>query len=175
MKRKNKKAQFYLIAAVIIAIIVLGMASVSNYIIVQEEPVEFYDLGENLGLEGSWVIDHGIYNKDDVNQRIIDFARNYSEYILKTGEDFELAIIYGDTSNGYARTYKRKLVGTIGSELGSVPNYEVEETNIGSITNTDTIKVSNTSYPVNLGENQNFLFVMTTSKGFEKHVYERTE
>jgi len=175
MKRNNKKAQFYLIPAIIIAIIVLGMASVSNYIIVNEEPEKFYDLGENLGLEGSWVIDYGIYNKEDVDEQILAFARNYSEYILETGEDFELTIVYGDKDNGQTRTYKRRSTGSVSTGLGSVQNYEIEETDLGSIGSTDTINVGNTTYPVSLGNNQNFLFVITTSKGFERHVYEKTE
>jgi len=55
-KKRGKKAQFYLIAALIIIVIIIGFASISNYIKVKEKPKKFYDLSGNINLEGADII-----------------------------------------------------------------------------------------------------------------------
>lgn len=175
-KRLSKKGQFYIIAAVVIVIIVLGMAGVSNYISVKDEPKSFYDLGENLGLEGAWVIDQGIYtNIANLNQRIEEFSQQFGEYIAATGEDFELVIAYGSRDTGKVKKYVKDSSGGVKSELGGVPTYRIVEQEIGDLSDVNEVIVKDTSYDLNINENENFLFVMTTSRDFEKYVYENLE
>lgn len=180
-ERLNKKAQFYLIAAVILVIIILGMAGVANYISVKEEPTNFYDIGENLGLEGAWVIDQGIYTRnEELDNRIKDFTAKFADYVAATGEEFELTIIHGDSQLGTVEQYDKSSIGEICSVTGEseycLQNYEVGEPETRTFTGGHTnFVVGDSNYEVTLSENQNFLFVMTTSKGFEKYIYENIE
>ena len=54
----------------------------------------------------------------------------------------------------------------------AVHEYSIEETDLGDLSNINEVIVSDTAYQLDIGENENFLFIMTTSKGFERHVYE---
>ena len=65
--------------------------------------------------------------------------------------------------------------GGVESELGSVPTYKITEEPIQDLSNVDEIVVEGTSYDLNVKENENFLFVLTTSRDFEKYVYENLE
>ena len=180
-KRKNKKAQFYLIAAVIIVIIIIGMAGVANYVTIREEPTDFYDIGENLGLEGAWVIDQGIYTQtEDLDTRIKDFTSKFADYVAATGEEFELTIVYGDSQSGVIERYDQTSIGedcvTISDSRSCIQNYEVGEPDTLRFTGgSTTFVVGDSTYEVTLKENQNFLFVMTTSKDFERYIYENIE
>ena len=175
-KRVDKKGQFYLIAAIVIVIIVLGMAGVTNYISVKDEPKDFYDIGENLGLEGAWVIDQGVYtNIGNLNERVEEFAREFAEYVAATGEDFELVVAYGSKDTGKVKRYSMDSSGGVESELGTVPTYKITEAPIQDLSNVNEIIVEDTKYDLDVKENENFLFVLTTSRGFEKYVYENLE
>jgi hypothetical protein len=174
----NKKSQFYIIAAIIIVIVVAGMAGISNYVIVREEPQQFYDLGENLGLEGAWVIDYGIYNEETITEVVDDFVKDYAIYIAQTGEDFELYVAYGDSDTGRVKKFFPEqgesgevTIGDYGVESGIT----VKEEDLGEISTTEQFIIEETVYDIDVKEEQNFLFVITTSKGHERHVYEKTE
>ena len=173
----NKKGQFYIIAAIILIIIIIGMAGVSNYVIIKDEPTGFYDIGETLGVEGAWVIDWGIYNnRADLNEKLNEFTRQYAEYLASTGEEFELIIAYGDSSTGEVKKYVRKVSGEDCLDQYCIPNYNVIEEKVGDLTNIDTLVTEdNIEYPIEVKGNENFLFVITTSKGFEKYVNKKTE
>ena len=174
-KRFNKKAQFYIIAAVIIILVLVAMAGVTNYISIKEEPKVVYDLGENLELEGSWVVDYGIYNNQEIDDNISYLAIKFSEYLAATGEDFELIVAYGTQQGGKIRKYIKNSTGII--EVGGTgfQNYVIEEQELGNIRDTTEIQVRNNTYSLEAGENENFLFVLTTSRGFEEYVYGNIE
>jgi len=172
--KRGKRGQFYIIAAIIIILVVLGMAGISNYVSVVEEPVEFYELGENLELEGAWLIDNGIYNEENITRRVGEFAGNFTNYLAETGEDFELVIVYGDEKESCYITYTKGSKGTI--DVGGEVEYQTEgltisppecELNKPQI----TIPFSEKQYQVDVKENENFLFIISTSEGFEKYVY----
>jgi len=59
---RQKRGQFYLIAALIIIAVIIGFAGISNYI-QKKEVIKLYDLGEELGIESQNVLDFGTYNE----------------------------------------------------------------------------------------------------------------
>ena len=111
---KQKRGQVYIISAIIIIMIILGIAGVSNYIITQKEPTQLYDLSENLEIEGASIIDYGIYNNEDAQEKMNNFFGNFTAYLLQTEEEFELTIIYGTPTKANATTYRSISTGTIG-------------------------------------------------------------
>ena len=55
------KGQFYLMAAIVIIVVIISFAAVSNYAKKKAE-IKIYDLGDELGIESEQVIDYGTYN-----------------------------------------------------------------------------------------------------------------
>lgn len=170
--KRSKKAQFYIIASIILILIILGMAGVSNYVTVAEEPVKFYELGENLELEGAWIIDYGIYNQKNINETVQKFAEEFSDYLSQTGSDFELVIIYGDQDLSCTQTYSRGVTGEINTGGGNVPIEGVILSDPICTTGSEiTIPFSDKEYEVSVKDNENFLFIISSSEGFEDYVY----
>ena len=95
---RYKKAQFYIIAAVIIAIILLGLFATKNYIRVKPKDVKFYDLSKELNLESGYVIDHGIYNPNErsLESLVEEWARTYVDYSSKVTGIGEWIFVYGN-------------------------------------------------------------------------------
>ena len=59
---RQKKAQFYLVAAIIIVMILVGIASIQTYAIAKPKPRKIKDISAELNEETSRIIDYGIYN-----------------------------------------------------------------------------------------------------------------
>ena len=112
MKKRNKKAQFYLIAAVIIIVALSSVASIKNYAITKTEPTRIRDISAELKEEGLRIIDYGIYSNDE--QAIDDFIKyNFSSYFLRTTQNTTISFIYGNQTN-------ISLVKYVGGDVGEV-------------------------------------------------------
>lgn len=100
MKIKNKKAQYYLMAAAIIIAVILGVSVATNYIITKNKPVSFYNLGEELKEECARIIDYGIYNEIDTPGLIESFVEeSLIKYIRQKDIDVEFIFVYGEKEN----------------------------------------------------------------------------
>lgn len=188
---RNKKAQFYLIAAIIIIAGIITISSVTNYIYVKQEPKKFHDLGDILNLEGKYVIDNAVYNKKNVNSNIEAYLSLFSKYLEEnTNEDFNLIVLYGKAKPGEnitGKIYSRSSIGDVNINIGSssfqVNGGETISTNTTQVTiqpgNNNMVNITITS-PSNpdlkitqelpILEDNNFVFIMTTSSGFNTYV-----
>jgi len=92
IKKRNKKAQFYLIAAIVIIGAFLGLVSVLNYSERGDNP-EVYYLVSELNIEGENVLDYEAATGASVFE---EFAKNYSYYV---GEEREIHFIVGESGN----------------------------------------------------------------------------
>jgi len=88
----DKKAQFYLLAAIIIIAVIIGFAGVSNFY-KKREAVKVYDLGEELEIEGKNVLDYGTLNPSEVV--LDDFTQQFSEYAEQGTEKSILSLGIG--------------------------------------------------------------------------------
>ena len=77
---KAKTGQFYLIAAIIIVTVIIGLSTVTNYVLTKNQPLKFYDLSSEVGEESSRVVDHGIYNAADIQGKIETFLSDFLQY-----------------------------------------------------------------------------------------------
>jgi len=176
---RGKRGQFYIIAAVIIAIIILSITGLTNYVTVKEEPASFYDLGTNFGQEGPVVVNYGVYNSLVISDVVKRFTDAYSDYMALTGEqEFNLVVIYGNNRQATKTTYTRASTGEVETDLGTIPVSNA----ITSVTepiptgqSSIDVRIQEKDYNFKLKENENFLFVMTTSKGFENYVEENIQ
>ena len=187
--RKSKKAQFYIIAAVVIVIVIMGFATVSNYVQVKKTPEKFYDLGDVLKLEGSHVIENALYTDKSVNENIEAYLALYSDYIEKnTNEDFNIVIFYGNISAAddvTAKFYSRKSEGSVNLYLGTNNPFTVQggKTVMVNSTQVQVIGSDKKSVEVTINHNglnitqtlpvledNNFVFLMTSNDEFNTYV-----
>lgn len=185
----SKKAQFYIIAAIVIIVLVVSLATIRNYIYVKKEPVKFYDMTDILEMESLQIIDNSNYGEGNVNKNVETYLTLFADYLDKnTKEDFNLIILYGNATgteiNGIV--FSRASLGGISASIGGTGFFvsggtSINSTSIrGKITlSGDKKKVNVTltsetglfvSHEVPLLEDNNFVFIMTTSDGFNQYV-----
>lgn len=143
MKRGNKKAQFYLVAAVIIMMIVFGLFSASNYVKVEKGEAIVYDLNKELKYESVNVDKFGIHNEKDTHALIENWTKTYVEGMLDKNIE-TWVIIYGDSSNATVMVFSKESAGTVSMYIGG-------GTGISTSIITPTIKGATKSY-TNVGD-----------------------
>ncbi len=117
----DKRAQFFLVAALIISGIVLSLAAVYNSTKVQKEDTQFYDLSSEIGAESSKVIDYGVYNSADTTKIIQNFTSVYADEIGNLGNE-TLIFLYGDSTNVAYTLYQPQNQGSVGFGTGGTPS-----------------------------------------------------
>lgn len=121
----NKGGQFYIVAAVIIVLALATLTGVKTYTLTKSKPASIKDISEMLNLEGSKVVDYGIYNFDEntnitsaINKFITEVVEPYFEE--KTSGTGEVVIVYRDDGGDIqARVIKKESPGGIDTPLGS--------------------------------------------------------
>ncbi len=167
---KQKRGQFYLIAAVIIMGIVIGIGSISNFA-EKKSYNEIYDFGEELKIESEKVLDHGIYNKKNIKSLLTDFTKDYANY---TRGEKDLYFVFGneDLISGVAYQYLSDEtiyvnIGEGNEEL--IADGEVHE--IGNPTGEEiTIIIEEENYNFKLKKGENFYFIVSQEIGNEKYI-----
>lgn len=117
MKRWNKSGQFYLVAAIVIIVVIVGFAAVQNYT-QKQSSIKLFDVKDELGIEGGKVLDYGTYNAEsdaEKEQLILDFANNYSEY---AGEGRNLYFVFGNQEKIYVLKYEEVVSGSVSVSFG---------------------------------------------------------
>jgi hypothetical protein len=169
-KRGSKRGQFYIIAAVIIIAVIIGLFSLTNYMKVETRKTQIYDLGEELGIETGSVYDYGIYNEDDTGKLIENWVRVYYNYTKERGiEDW--IFIWGNAGDMEALYFTTKSSGGVSFEFENVnvrvevfKKYE-EKKHFEKVGRVDSL-VNVTFHPKNfthqfkLKKGQNFFFVI---------------
>ena len=118
MKRwMNKRAQFFLIAALIISGIILTFGKSYTTSKIDETPVEVYDLSDQLQYEASQVIDNGLLQGDSQPQ-IEQSLTNLTQYYASMNPDSDIDIIYGNESA--LKVIKWPVLGIFGEKDTSI-------------------------------------------------------
>ncbi len=90
---KNKRGQFYLIAAIIVAGLVIGLVGVQNSS-QRLESTKVFDVEEELSFESQKVIEYAI--DTDGNNILEDFAKDYQKFV---GSAINITYITGERGN----------------------------------------------------------------------------
>lgn len=137
MLMKNKRGQFFLIAAAIIIAVLLGLTTIYNSATSSNEEVAFYSLAQEFRYEMNKVVEHGKYydltdeqiasNLEQVSDSYsstystTDFLAVYTtgqnmNFVLYTGNLEDVSIFLGDSplyfSNEGARKFKASALRT---------------------------------------------------------------
>ena len=196
---KGNRGQFFILAAVILSLVIISLASVSNYVSTSKEPEKFYDLSEEIKQETSKVIDYGVYQEEDIQAKIQDFTSNVSIYMKDQDPDTEFIFAYGNQEKMIIENYGKEEVNIAGNiiEPGSKEfkskvklvfgdaTSKVSVTETGSDYNNKWRKQISTSsdkvivqvmsentqnnYSFNLNKDQQFLIIMQKKRGNETY------
>jgi hypothetical protein len=100
--RKNRRGQFYLVAAIVIITILIGFSVVSNYSR-NREVVQLYDLKQELNIETARVLEYGTYQEEEADDLLADFAESYADY---AGEGKNMYFFFGNFQKVTAVAYQ---------------------------------------------------------------------
>lgn len=174
----DKRGQFYIIAAVIIALVVSGATGVTTYAVIKSEPKTIYDLSSDLKEESSRIIDYGIYTGTDVTELLEEFAdEEFGPYFLKKTDNANIIFIYGDKDNLYRAKYQETYAGSIsmGGTGWDTSNLLIEKAEVREGEKIDdivNINILDNYYEFKLKDNEIFYFVMVQQEGEEIYVEE---
>jgi len=124
----SKKGQFFLVAALVIVIVIVGLGTIYVSTQFPEEDAHVYDLSEEINFEASQVIDNGILtaNQDEIQAKIENLTDTYS----KLNPNSDLFIVYGNQSEVTVLYYNRTKIGNIGITTGG-PDLELKNEVLG--------------------------------------------
>ncbi len=166
-RRRGKKGQFYIIAAIIIIAVIVGFAAIRNYAQTGKKRTKIYDLGEELKIETGNVYDYGVYNGTDIDNLIENWAEIYSEYTESQEIIEDWFFVYGNEEEMSAVTFTTTEAGEIGIYTGmgrvgvQIQRGRVNRTIIGSIHGGRVnVTFQNFTYDFELEEGENFFFVI---------------
>lgn len=145
--KKGKKAQFYLIFAIIIMGLVSGVLALKNYSL-REDTLGIKKIKQELQIESRHVLDYISLNGENLEngQPVLEnFTQEFSDY----AKGYEIIYITGGlTPDVY------KYVGGEREDFTEGENYHIEGTEL-------TINFNNASYLFKLKEGKNFYFIIS--------------
>ncbi len=181
--KRGKKGQFYIIAAVIIASLILSLANVSNYVITREISKKGIQTFGDFNNEVLNAMDYCIKNKVSTESCILEISQIFSNYLKdNTLENFELTIFYGDINSDKIKsiTYSRTSGGCVSTGNMCLPTSgqitEITKTNtvnppdpITGIITVD-VTINGIVYKAPVLEDNNFMSIMITQEGLNNYV-----
>ena len=141
---RGKKAQFYLLAAIIIITLIIGFVTVTNYSSKQPS-VKIYDLKEELGIESQNVIGYGTSSGGNMNTLLGQFIETYVTYM---GSNKNLYFIYGDAGDLQVKAYE-ELVDVSNNYQATIDGEKV------------VVSIEDVEYQFDLIAGQNFYFIIS--------------
>jgi len=163
IKKGDETGQFYLISAVVLAILVIGFFTIANYSR-EDSDAKLTYLKEEIQTESRYLFDYGLYNEIsdlELHGLLINFTQDYIDYQKK---NTNLYFIFGDKDNitvtGYQKTQKDVSISsgssaTITNETGEFMG------GIDPEIDTLTLSIDNTPYEFDLTKGKNFYFVLS--------------
>lgn len=178
---KNKRGQFFLIAAAVIVTIIIGSTTIVNSVKVKDSNEHFYDLSREINFETKQVLDYGVFNDfGDIESLIKGFLFQYANYIRQE----QVVFIYGDKNSLNALVFEETMLGSIGLSSGVSTSIEdivgnvfadvtIQDIDSDSEIDVVTIRINNIDYDFNLREGENFFLVIIKEEDGEKFVAQK--
>jgi hypothetical protein len=96
IKINGKQGQFFILAAVIIAVAIVGLTVVYNTVNVGDSPKKFYSYSNQLWEESGAVVDYSLYSGD---KKVDDFVNQSVNAVLNSYPDFDVFACYSDETD----------------------------------------------------------------------------
>jgi hypothetical protein len=164
----GKKGQFYLIAAIILATIIIGISVVMNYSKKQDSG-NLENLKEELQIESENVLDYGAYNElsdSDMKSLLTDFSKNYT---TAKGKDKNLYFIFGKEGTDSLKVVaSQSLEETAKINVGNgIVDLDItqEGVSFSPLGNQVSLIVNDFTHDFILEEGENFYFLISQEIG----------
>lgn len=169
---KNRRGQFYLIAAIVIISVVIGFAVISNSP-KKDIPVKLYDLKQELGIESQNILEYGTYNELNETEMKMLLQNFVTEYVAYAGADKNLYFIFGNSEKIVIMVYQNLVNESASVDVGSgniplIIDGSPQEFTPGG--NDVTIKIGTNDYKFKLKTGENFYFVISEEVQGERYV-----
>ena len=170
----GKSGQFYLITAVVIAGIIMGISAISNYSKKEGNP-GIEKLKEEIKIESQKTLDYGInskFNSAQINQLMQNFTNYYISYEGRGNKD--IYFLFGNSDNITVSGYQ-KAAKTVSLSDGATQVTITQQSGnfTGSINpsgNGVTLNISGKQNTFNLKPAENFYFVITQDISGEEYI-----
>ncbi len=169
MKRGEKRGQFYLVSAIILAVIIVSITVVTNYSKKQDYG-DLDSLRDEIQIEAAKTLDYGIsqgLSQAALNSLMQGFTQ---EYIGSESRDKDLYFLFGNANNVTVKGYQKaahavfldstQITSSSGQFAGSIDP-------AGSAIN---FKIDSDSYSFNLNSGENFYFLIAQETTGGKYV-----
>lgn len=171
-KRRGKKGQFYLIAAIVIIAVIISFSVISNSP-KKKIPVKLYDLKQELGLESENVLAYGTYNELNETQMKSLLQTFVAEYVAYAGQGKNLYFLFGNGNKIVTMVYQQLVTEAVSINVGNgettlTPGGIPQEFSPGG--NKITIKIGGEIYTFTLKPGENFYFVIAQEIEGERYV-----
>ncbi|HEA46493.1 MAG TPA: hypothetical protein ENH99_01805 [Candidatus Pacearchaeota archaeon] len=166
---EGNSGQFYLIAAIIISTLLIGIVAVTNYS--KREPDSgISNLKEELEIEGAKVIDYGTNKGSSQVEMYRTMMEFTNDFISKEGTDKNFYFLFGNDGNftisGYQGTSDTVLLdGTTITSASGVFSGSINPVGTNAVLSIDS---NEHTFKINNGEN--FYFVISKEIGDEEIV-----
>lgn len=152
---RQKKGQFFILAAVIIASVIYGMNATKNILSGSDKPEDFFLLGEQISEELNNVIDYSIVSGND---NVSDFINKTVFYINHTKAPTEIVFIYLNNGNISVENHAKNDITSI---------YATGFSACPTISDCSTFSGQNNSYALN-----SYSGIVNVSIGSENYLYD---
>lgn len=102
----NRRAQFFLLAAVIISAVVISLGVVENSATVSKEPESFYDFNYEVKREAGAVLDYSVYTGFSGDADLDEFVDLLVEEAVERNPGASFLFIYGDSEGMELKNYR---------------------------------------------------------------------
>ena len=175
MKRgMDKSGQFYLITAVVLAGVIIGISAISNYSKKENNP-GLDEFKEEIRIESSKTLDYATNNQFNSTQTYW-LMQNFTNYYVNSEErnGKDLYFIFGNNGNitvaGYQEGNKVVSISS-GSSQTTVTQTPGNFTGgIDPSVNAVVLSIDGNSYSFNLSQAENFYFVVSQNVGGGEYV-----
>lgn len=97
MKRlRGKRAQFFLVAAFIMALIIVGISRINNYITVPSQPFLREEVNRVLDKEAQVTVNYALTTMKDTHAVMEDFSKSYAAYARSNIPRSQYFFLYTD-------------------------------------------------------------------------------
>ena len=169
----NKRGQVFLMAAILIAGIVVGISAIDTETETGSSNEAFYDLSEEVGFETKRVLDYGVFSVGNPLQEVEGFFLKYQDYIareqvvLVVGDSSNMKVYYFSDNNGEVGISTGGGGSTFNIPITDFGGWDAEVSADGALVNAIIDEIT---YEFSLRDGQNFFFVIIKHEDEEKFV-----
>ena len=165
----DKSGQFFLIAALVIAGLIIGITTISNYSRADSAP-ELVELKEEIRIEGENVMDYATYNRLTQQQRFSVFSEFLDLYLDANPKNKNFYFIFGNKNNLTLKGYQvdGNTVSLNGQVVTTFPGEFIRS--IDPPSNDIVLTINGNSYDFKLSEGESFYFLITKKERHGEYI-----